>query len=104
MSGKAQVFTEKDYGGARADLDVGHYNLGSGTGSVGEDTISSLKISPGYRITVYKDRDCAGASWTFTTDTPSLDYLDDAVSSVSVEERPSGFPDSVVFVAPPPVS
>ena len=46
--------------------------------------VSSLKVADGYQVTLYADRDCQGASQTFTTDTPRLDGFNDIASSVSV--------------------
>ncbi len=113
-SGKAQLFVDVDYGGAVATLEEGPYNIGDGTGSVKDNTVSSLKVADGYQVTLYADRDCQGASQTFTTDTPRLDGYNDIASSVRVTALarsapprvgvpPQPVPDSIVFVQPPPV-
>ena len=109
-SGKAQLFADVDYGGAVVTLEEGSYNIGDGTGSVKDNTVSSLKVADGYQVTLYAGRDCQGASQTFTTDTPRLDGFNDIASSVSVTARarsvgvpPQPVPDSIVFVQPPPV-
>ena len=109
-SGKAQLFVDVDYGGAVAKLEEGSCNIGDGTGPVKDNTVSSLKVADGYQVTLYTDRDCQGASQTFTTDTPRLVGFNDIASSVSVTARarsvgvrPQPVPDSIVFVQPPPV-
>jgi hypothetical protein len=111
-SGKAQLFTDTDYGGASATLEEGTYNLGDGTGTVKNDTVSSLKVAYGYQVVVYTDRDCKGDIQIFNADKPRLpSYLNDTISSVRVERepdpgteaKPSG-PEGqqqVVFVQPP---
>lgn len=58
-AGKAQLFTDADYGGASAALEVGTYNLGDGT-EVKNDTVSSLKVAIGYQVMVFTGRDCSG--------------------------------------------
>ncbi|MGA4980269.1 peptidase inhibitor family I36 protein [Streptomyces cinereoruber] len=106
MAGKVHVFTGKDYNGASADLEVGTYNLGDGTGSVGNDSITSVKVEPGYQVTLYKDRDCQGNSQTFLYNVPLLpNGLNDTVSSVKVEPLPEPPADSeeVIFIQPPAI-
>jgi hypothetical protein len=107
--GNAEVFTERDYRGAYAALNFGIYNVGRETGSVGNDTISSLKVAPGYQVTVYTDTHATGSSTTFTSDTPYVgDNFNDKISSIEITStmdatsgrRPE---DQIVFVQPPPV-
>ena len=89
-SGKAQLFTDPDYGGAVATLETGSsgspgfYNIGDGTGPVQDNTVSSLKVADGYQVTLYADRDGQGASQTYTTNTPRLTGFNDVASSVTV--------------------
>ncbi len=102
-AGKAQLFTDVGYGGASATLDVGTYNLGENTASVHDDTVSSLKVTSGYQVTVYTGRGWSGEDHVFTTDQPRLaGNLNDTASSVRVERRPD--PDGgqqLVFGQPP---
>lgn len=44
--GKAQLFVDENYGGASATLEVGTYNISDGTGAVGNDSISSVRVEP----------------------------------------------------------
>ncbi|MBF6240605.1 hypothetical protein IU474_26525 [Nocardia otitidiscaviarum] len=105
-SGKAQLFTDRDYGGASATLETGTYNMAGS--EVGDDSLSSLQVAPGYAVTVYALADCQGASSTFTTDTAYVgDAFNDTISSVRVDTAGSsstGAPEQdqqVVFVQPP---
>ena len=85
--GKAQLFTDRDYGGVVTTLEEGTYNLGTSTGAVGTDnnTVSSLKVAPGFAVTVYSGSNCRGASATFTADTAHVgDAFHDVISSVQV--------------------
>jgi hypothetical protein len=84
-SGKAQLFTDRDYGGAVTIVEEGMYRLGTSTGAVGKDTVSSLKVAPGYAVTVYSGGNFQGASATFTADTADVgDAFRDGISSVQV--------------------
>jgi len=84
-SGKAQLFADRDYGGAVTTLEEGIYQLGTSAGAVGNDTVSSLKVAPGYTVTVYSGSNCRGASATFTADTAHVgEAFHDVISSVQV--------------------
>ena len=110
-SGAAQLFVDRDYGGASAALTEGSYNIEklAARNSVGNDTVSSLLVASGYSVTVYTDRDFGGASKTFTTDTPYVgDDFNDKISSVRVTANsqpaaPRGGDrgQQVVFIQPP---
>ena len=84
-SGKAQLFTDRDYGGTVTTLEEGMHRLGITTGVAGKDTVSSLKVAPGYAVTVYSGNNFQGASATFTADTAYVgDTFHDVISSVRV--------------------
>ncbi len=63
-SGKAQLFAERDYGGAVTTLEEGIYHLGTSTAAGANGTVSSLKVAPGYTLTVYSGNNLQGASAT----------------------------------------
>ncbi len=85
-SGKAQLFVDRDYGGDSVILDEGIYNIGDSTGKVGDDTVSSLTVAPGYSVVAYLDRDLTGEKVIFTANTPYVgDQYNDRISSVSVK-------------------
>ncbi|MFE3002007.1 hypothetical protein ACFXG4_44425 [Nocardia sp. NPDC059246] len=84
-SGKVQLFADRDYGGASVILEEGTYNLGDGTGHVGNDVVSSLKVAPGISVVAYKDGDCKGAEMIYTGDIAYVgDSMNDTISSVRV--------------------
>lgn len=56
--------------------------------SLADNTISSLKVPAGYKVTVYEDDRFLGRSLTCTADTPNLAPLDNAVSSLIIERTP----------------
>ncbi len=87
-SGKAQLFAERDYGGAVTTLEEGVYRLATGAEAVGSDVVSSLKVAPGYVVTVYSGGNCQGASATFTADTAYVgEAFHDVISSVQVSAQ-----------------
>jgi hypothetical protein len=84
-SGKAQLFADRDYGGAVTTLEEGIYRLATSAGAVGSDVVSSLRVAPGYVVTVYSGSNCQGASATFTADTAYVgEAFHDVISSVQV--------------------
>jgi len=89
-SGKAQLFTERNYGGEVTTLEEGMYRLGANTEAVGNGTISSLKIASGYVVTVYSGNNFQGASAIFTADTVHVgDTFHHVISSVEVSAVPA---------------
>lgn len=84
-SGKAQLFAERDYGGPVTTLQEGIHRLSGGIGAGGNSTVSSVKVAPGYTLTVYSGGNCTGASATFTADTAHVgDVFNDVIGSVEV--------------------
>jgi len=88
-SGKAQLFAERNYGGAVTTLEEeGIYQLGTSTAAGADGAVSSLKIAPGYTLTVYSGNNCTGASATFTADTANVgDAFSDVIGSVEVSAQ-----------------
>ncbi|MFE4460422.1 peptidase inhibitor family I36 protein [Nocardia tengchongensis] len=86
-AGKAQLFVDRDYGGKNGTLDVGEYNISrlKEKDQAGNDTVSSLKVAPGYAVIAYTDANFQGDSKEFTADTPYVgDAFNDKISSVKV--------------------
>jgi len=89
-SGKAQLFTERNYGGEVTTLEEGMYRLGASAEAARNGTVSSLKIAPGYVVTVYSGNNFQGASAIFTADTVYVgDTFHDVISSVEVSAAPA---------------
>lgn len=81
-----QVLLYKDsfYGGLSQALYDGDYNVGDL--KIGNDALSSLRVSAGFSVTLYDDKDFGGHSVTLTSDNPRLDGIswNDRVSSIRV--------------------
>ncbi|NEQ65195.1 MAG: hypothetical protein F6K21_06795 [Symploca sp. SIO2D2] len=81
----AIVYKDKDYQGKSKRLLAGRYNM-SQLGTVGNDTISSLKVSSGCTVTLYEHSDFQGNSTRITEDTLDLSSFNDKTSSLIVTE------------------
>lgn len=75
-----------NFSGNAATLDVGSYPFNRFIQSIRNDTVSSIKVSPGYKVVVYM-HDIGSPSQTFTSDVPDLRKypgFDKAISSVEI--------------------
>ena len=80
---------DKDYGGTCQEFDVGSYTKSaiSGSGKIGNDNISSVKIlKPGFYVRAFKDDNYLGTEKNFNTDVGNLKDVgfNDAISSFIV--------------------
>ena len=57
-------------------------------GAIGNDNISSIKISPGVTVKVYADIDFKGESAEFTGDVADLGSFDNKISSLTIDLAP----------------
>lgn len=81
-AGVVVVYDDSQYSGYAQELKVGRYDWGQ----IHNDTISSLKVPPGMKVTLYFDIHFQGKSTTFTQDTPYVgDEFNDQTSSILVE-------------------
>lgn len=55
-----------------------------------DKTISSIKVSPGFKVDLYKTSDCTGEAITITESTPDLASLNIDNSISSMEVKPNG--------------
>lgn len=53
--------------------------------SLADNTISSLKVPAGWKVTLYEGENFDGSSAVYTSDAPTLGPLDNAVSSLKIE-------------------
>jgi hypothetical protein len=103
----AQLFADRNYGGASLRLSVGNYDVETLKTTLGNDTLSSLKVTDGYAVELYPDPGFAGMCFKFSSDTPYIgDDINDKTSSVRVvtNPQPRVGPDAgqqIVFVQPP---
>jgi hypothetical protein len=76
------VYDDYNFSGYRQNLVPGRYDWGQ----IHNDTISSVSVPEGMRVTLYTDTHFRGRSKTFTQDTPYVgDDFNDKTSSVIVE-------------------
>ncbi|MBJ6362756.1 hypothetical protein ACFOQM_16045 [Paenibacillus sp. GCM10012307] len=81
------AYDNSPYGGASQQFDVGSYNVNDLKNGVGNDKISSLRVAPGYKVTLYKDQNFSGASKVFTADAMFVGAdFNDLTSSLVVEK------------------
>jgi hypothetical protein len=79
------AYSNSPYGGFEQQFDIGNYDVAQLQAGVGNDTISSLRIAPGYKVTLYKDYNFSGASKVLTADAIYIFDFNDSVSSLKVE-------------------
>lgn len=80
------VFADSDYSGSNQTLLAGNHDMGE-LGVVGNDAISSVKVPPGWSVTLFEHAGFQGRTKVITADTPMLDgSFNDIVSSLIVSE------------------
>lgn len=79
------AYSDAPYGGFEQQFDVGSYDWADIVNGVGNDTISAIRIAPGYKVTLYKDNNFGGASKVLTADTIYLSDFNDQTTSLKVE-------------------
>jgi hypothetical protein len=95
MMPKATIYTDRGFQGGQRQLQEGRYDLrgewayrdtlSDTLRYEANDAVSSVKVVSGYKVTLYDNADCTGASKTFTADTEYVgDDFDDKASSVVV--------------------
>jgi hypothetical protein len=79
------VYKDYNYRGTTQSFDVGFHK---GIFKIGNDVISSLKIKPGYSVTLYENGEGTGRELVLTSDTPNLGKLkfNDIASNLKVEK------------------
>jgi hypothetical protein len=91
-SAVATVYNDCNFSGAAAGLGVGDYTLGAlNSRGIGNDAISSLRVSSGYEVILYEHDNFAGWARTYTADDACLvdDGINDGASSLRVRTRSS---------------
>ncbi|MEV7170482.1 hypothetical protein AB0O18_12365 [Streptomyces sp. NPDC093224] len=78
------IYVDAHYKGANVRLAAGTYGIVDP--QVGEDTISSVRVPAGWRVTLYEHQGLKGDTLTLTADTPYVgDAFNDRTSSLKVE-------------------
>jgi hypothetical protein len=91
-SGVASVYLDCNFTGTAATLGVGDYTLGTlMSRGIGNDAISSLRVSSGYEVILYEHDNFAGWARTYIGDDGCLvdDGINDQASSLRVRARTS---------------
>jgi len=79
----ATIYKHDKYDGASQDLTVGIYpNMGNL--NVGNDAVSSIKVTPGYKVLAYEHADFKGKCVEYTSNTSNLGSFNDKISSIKV--------------------
>jgi V8-like Glu-specific endopeptidase len=79
------AYVHNDYDGRSQVLAAGSYNTDQL--SIGNDVISSIKVPPGWKVTLYQHRHFWGTTRVLTADTTALPGFNDTTSSIVVERR-----------------
>lgn len=79
------IYQHPDYQGSSQELREGSYDLGSLT--MGNNVLSSLKVSDGMKVTLYEEENFKGTERSFIEDTPNMTTynFDNKTSSIKVE-------------------
>jgi hypothetical protein len=81
------VYADANFAGARQELGPGQFDIGQL--SIGNDTISSLRVPSGWTVTLYEHAGFQGRAKTFTSDTAYVgDDFNDLTSAISVVAQP----------------
>lgn len=82
----AAIYPAADFGGGHQLLTEGWHDLGALT--IGNDTLSSLSVAPGYKLTIFDHAGFQGAQQTFTGEVSYVGaWWNDRTSSILVERQ-----------------
>jgi uncharacterized protein YkwD len=94
MSYKVVIFEDSNFQGVSKQLDLGSYDVNSL--GIKNDSLSSLKILPGIKVTLYEHGGFGGRSKIFTQDVSYVgDDFNDLASSIQVEIANDGSSDFI---------
>lgn len=88
QSGLVTMYTDLNYGGSAASFGVGRYDMADMVqAGIANDSISSIKVPLGYKLTVFYDIHFAGESRVFDADSSYVgDEWNDKITSFIIEE------------------
>src|SRR5438270_8289181 len=82
------IYSDSNYGGKSQQLSIGKYDVGDLT--IGNDALSSLKVTSGLKVTLYQNEAYGGNAMICVQDTPNVGKsVNDTASSIVVEADPS---------------
>ena len=93
-------YTETDYGGTVVRVREGNYSTAAAAG-LSDNSISSLKVPFGFKVTLYPEVDFGGIPWTFDSNSINIDTASDQASSLKVEKNPTAMKDLAELLAQP---
>ncbi|HQC71405.1 MAG TPA: beta/gamma crystallin-related protein, partial [Candidatus Competibacteraceae bacterium] len=77
------IYEHNDFQGMRKQLGIGRYNV-SDIG-LPNDCLSSIRVGPGLKATLFEHKDFTGSSVSYVRDTSSVGSFNDRTSSIIVE-------------------
>ncbi len=97
---KATFYLDADYKGTEVSFGVGKYDYSEMISKgIKNDSLSSVKVPDGYRVTLYSDAGFGGEAKVLLQDTSSLGNFNDKTSSIIIEkvERPD-FENAEIYI------
>ncbi|RRJ67645.1 hypothetical protein EHV15_18345 [Paenibacillus oralis] len=95
ISEGAVFYGDANYGGFAVALGVGTYNYNEMIkAGIPNDKLSSVKVTPGIKVTLYEDANFGGGKVVITSDTAYLGDFNDKTSSLKVERIPAFYVDA----------
>ena len=87
VAARITIYEHASYGGRSRDLPVGSYDLAQ----IGlpNDSLSSLRVPAGLKVTLFQDAGFQGNSVTYTESSPSVGSFNDKTSSIVVQTAPT---------------
>jgi hypothetical protein len=95
---KAIIYEHSNFQGRSQELIPGNYNMASLR--IPNDSLSSLKVEPGLKVTLFEHESFHGRTKTFTENTDWVgDDFNDITSSIKVEEvvPPQSLPKAIIY-------
>lgn len=90
-SGGVTFYQDSNYGGSSVSLGVGEYNMNNLiSAGIPNDSISSISVSSGYTVTLYKDINFAGTTKVLTASASTLGDFDNQTTCVKITRTSSG--------------
>ena len=86
-SSKVVIYSDSDYQGLSQELEPGRYDVSEL--AIGNDRLSSLRVSQGLRVILYEHGGFQGRTKEFTSDTPYVgNDFNDITSSIEIQPIP----------------
>jgi hypothetical protein len=91
-TGNAIFYKDCNYAGTAVGLNVGTYTLAQmNAAGILNDDISSVKVTSGYKVTLYMDDNFGGTSKVLTADMACDGTFNDKTSSIKIETNAAAF-------------